>query len=100
MRWKPFDIATDGQVDFVQGLRTLCGAGQPATRHGLAVHIYTCNVAMENKSMQNSDGDFLIGKQTSLLNWKEFKLRNVSVCFFKCQYRSKGRCESKQSSVV
>ena len=61
MRWKPFDIPTDGQVDFVQGLRTICGAGQPATRNGLAVHIYTCNVGMENKAMQNADGDFLIG---------------------------------------
>ena len=38
-----------------------CVAGQPATRSGLAVHIYTCNIGMENKSMQNSDGDFLIG---------------------------------------
>ena len=64
MRWKPFDIPTDGQVDFVQGLRTICGAGQPATRSGLAVHIYTCNVGMENKAMQNADGDFLIGNLT------------------------------------
>ncbi|XP_046463936.1 homogentisate 1,2-dioxygenase-like [Daphnia pulex] len=70
MRWKPFDIPTDGQVDFVQGLRTVCGAGQPATRSGLAVHIYTCNVGMENKSMQNSDGDFLIVPQQGTLRIK------------------------------
>ena len=61
MRWKPFDIPSDGQVDFVDGLRTVCGAGQPATRNGLAAHIYTCNASMDNKAMQNADGDFLLG---------------------------------------
>ena len=61
MRWKPFDIPSDGQVDFVDGLRTVCGAGQPATRNGLAAHIYTCNASMDNKAMQNADGDFLFG---------------------------------------
>lgn len=61
MRWKPFDIPSNDQVDFVQGLNTLCGAGQPATRNGMAIHIYACNIDMSNKSMQNSDGDFLIG---------------------------------------
>lgn len=73
MRWKPFDIpsGSDGSVDFVQGLRTLCGAGSPSTRNGLAVHIYACNAAMGNKCMQNSDGDFLIG--TSYFSFLLFK---------------------------
>lgn len=67
MRWKPFDIPSTRKVDFVEGLHTLCGAGQPTTRNGMAVHIYTCNKPMENKAMQNADGDFLIGIQLILL---------------------------------
>ena len=74
MRWKPFDVAgqDDPAVDFVQGLRTLCGAGHPSCRNGLSVHIYTCNASMDNKSMQNADGDFLIGKSSASENLKRF----------------------------
>ena len=44
-----------------KGLATVCGAGEPKTRNGVAIHIYACNRAMENKCLYNSDGDFLIG---------------------------------------
>ena len=69
MRWKPFDMPAKGDpcVDFVQGLHTHCGAGHPSTRHGMAVHVYACNTSMDNKCMQNADGDFLIGKLLLLL---------------------------------
>jgi len=39
----------------------VCGAGHPAVRDGVAVHIYTCNTSMGNKCFYNSDGDLLIG---------------------------------------
>lgn len=64
MRWMPFDVPTeadDAGVDFVQGLHTLCGAGDSRTRHGIAVHVYLCNRSMVDKAFYNSDGDFLIG---------------------------------------
>ena len=63
MRWKPFDVPTSGDapVDFVQGLHTVCGAGHPSTRNGMAVHVYACNASMDNKAMQNADGNYLIG---------------------------------------
>ena len=48
-------------VDFVEGMSTVCGAGDPRSRHGIAVHIYTCNIDMGNKCFYNSDGDLLIG---------------------------------------
>jgi len=69
MRWKPFDVPTtgDASVDFVQGLHTLCGAGHPSVRNGMAVHIYACNTSMDDKCMQNSDGDFLIVPQQGTL---------------------------------
>lgn len=65
MRWMPFDIPdqTKGEVDFVDGLNTICGAGDPKTRHGMAVHVYCCNMSMKDKAMYNSDGDFLIVPQ-------------------------------------
>ena len=60
LRWKPFDMPT-GVTDFVDGLFTVCGAGDPKTRHGTAIHVYLCNVSMTNKCFYNADGDFLIG---------------------------------------
>ncbi len=51
-RWRPFDIPGEGdQVDWVRGLRTLAGAGDPRTRNGLAIYIYTCNVGMKDTCM-------------------------------------------------
>ncbi|KAM8717627.1 hypothetical protein ACLKA7_004341 [Drosophila subpalustris] len=70
MRWKPFDIpaVNQGSVSFVEGLHTVCGAGDPRTRHGLAVHIYLCNASMEDSAFYNSDGDFLIVPQQGVLD--------------------------------
>jgi len=68
MRWKPFDLPAGAKVDFVEGLHTVCGAGDPKSRHGVAVHIYLCNKSMENRAFYNSDGDFLIVPQTGTLN--------------------------------
>lgn len=62
MRWSPFDLPNKNQkVDFVQGLYTVCGAGDPKVRSGVAVHVYCCNTSMQNKAFCNADGDFLIG---------------------------------------
>ncbi|KAL5010292.1 hypothetical protein ScPMuIL_012597 [Solemya velum] len=65
LRWHPFDIpkVEERKVDFVEGLATVCGAGDSKSRSGLAVYIYTCNTSMENKSFYSSDGDFLIVPQ-------------------------------------
>ena len=71
MRWKPFDLPNrDESKDFVQGLRTICGAGHPSTRNGLAIHVYAFNAPMGNKSMQNADGDLLIVPQLGALKVK------------------------------
>lgn len=66
-RWKPFDLP-DQSTNFVQGLATVCGAGDPTTRNGVAVHIYACNKSMENTCLYNSDGDFLIVPQMGALH--------------------------------
>jgi homogentisate 1,2-dioxygenase len=50
------------EVDFIEGLHTICGAGDPRIRTGLAIHVYLCNASMTDKAFYNSDGDFLIGE--------------------------------------
>jgi len=67
MRWKPFDIPAE-PTDFVQGLRTVAGAGDPRTRHGAAIHVYVCNTSMKDCAFYNADGDFLIVPQQGTLD--------------------------------
>ncbi|KAG0173203.1 hypothetical protein DFQ28_001238 [Apophysomyces sp. BC1034] len=69
IRWSPFDLPAENEkVDFVQGLKTLAGAGEPSCRSGLAVHIYTANQDMDRKAFYNSDGDWLIVPQHGRLD--------------------------------
>jgi homogentisate 1,2-dioxygenase len=68
-RWNPFDIPSASQkVDFIDSLSTICGAGDPKSRHGIAVHVYACNASMDNRAFYNSDGDFLIVPQQGALD--------------------------------
>lgn len=69
MRWLPMPMpeADAAAVDFVQGLVTIGGSGDPAQLHGLAVHMYAANASMGDKALQNADGDFLIVPQEGAL---------------------------------
>ncbi|KAF2157474.1 Homogentisate 1,2-dioxygenase [Myriangium duriaei CBS 260.36] len=59
--WAPFPLPKDGdKIDFVDGLHTLGGSGDPNLREGIALYIYTINADMENRAFCNTDGDFLI----------------------------------------
>ena len=50
--WRPLPIpAKDaGAVDFVDGLHTIAGSGDPADERGLAVHIYAANAPMVDRA--------------------------------------------------
>lgn len=63
LAWLPFDIPTDSEVDFVGGLKTIAGSGDPTLREGLAVHSFLCNKSMQKRATVNSDGDYLIVAQ-------------------------------------
>uniref|UniRef100_R7VZG8 Homogentisate 1,2-dioxygenase n=1 Tax=Aegilops tauschii TaxID=37682 RepID=R7VZG8_AEGTA len=39
LRWRPRDADKDADLDFVDGLYTVCGAGSSFLRHGFAVHM-------------------------------------------------------------
>lgn len=67
LRWKPF-ILPEKETDFVEGLHTVCGAGDPKVRNGIAIHVYTCNKSMGDKCLYNADGDFLIVPQQGSLH--------------------------------
>ncbi|KAF7796016.1 hypothetical protein EIP86_007185 [Pleurotus ostreatoroseus] len=58
--WRPMEIPTEGEVDFVQGIKTIMGNGGPIQREGLALHVYAANKSMGRTAFVNSDGDFLI----------------------------------------
>jgi homogentisate 1,2-dioxygenase len=65
--WKPFHLPDQGDsVDFVDGLKTLAGNGEPSLKDGLAIHICmlplllllplakkTICADLANKSMKN-----------------------------------------------
>ena len=72
LRWLPMPMpgaTTDGAaaVDFVDGLVTMGGSGDPAQLHGLAVHMYACNASMVDRALQVADGDMLIVPQEGAL---------------------------------
>lgn len=78
MRWRPFAFA-EGPADFVDGMKTLGGAGSAELKNGIAIHIYSANQSMGNRAFVNSDGDFLVVPQKGHLRVvTEFGLLDVS----------------------
>ncbi|ODM97083.1 Homogentisate 1,2-dioxygenase [Orchesella cincta] len=61
-RWLPFPLPKTEGVDFVQGLSTICGAGDVQSRNGVAIYTFACNTSMSHSAFYSSDGDFLIEK--------------------------------------
>jgi homogentisate 1,2-dioxygenase len=47
-------------ADFVDGLVTLCGAGDARLRRGFAFHRYAANRSMNHRALYSGDGDLLI----------------------------------------
>jgi homogentisate 1,2-dioxygenase len=77
VRWKPMPILDgphgpddpDGRADFVDGLATLGGAGDPAAGGpGFAVHLYAASADMHERSFMNADGDLLVVPQQGALD--------------------------------
>ena len=57
----------DSGTDFVRGIRTIAGQGDPTLQEGIAVHIFSANASMNNRAFCNNDGDFLILPQNDRL---------------------------------
>lgn len=69
LAWDPFPLPSSSQsVDFVNGMNTILGQGDPALGEGLAIHIYSANSSMEQKAFCSNDGDMLILPQQGRLD--------------------------------
>ena len=71
LRWKEMPFCEENtNIDFVSGISTMAGIGDPALKTGLAIYMYSCNKSMEKKAFYSSDGDFLIVPQVGKLEIK------------------------------
>ena len=72
MRWNPPDYPSS-QTDFVEGITTIGGNGDPANHDGVGIHIYTATTSMQDRFFYNADGEMLVLPQ-------EGNLRFVTEC--------------------
>jgi homogentisate 1,2-dioxygenase len=59
MRWNP-PAFPEGEVDFVEGLMTIGGNGDPAGLDGVGIHLYAATASMMDRFFYNADGEMLI----------------------------------------
>ena len=58
LRWDPQPV--DKKLDFVDSLWTVCGAGNPASRSGSAIHLYGFGTSHKHRYLCFADGELLI----------------------------------------
>ena len=66
LRWSAPPIPEE-PVDFIQGLTTLAGNGDPQSQMGCAIHLYAANRSMKARALYNADGEFLLVPQVGRL---------------------------------
>jgi homogentisate 1,2-dioxygenase len=78
MRWNPLPIPGE-DTDFVMGLVTLGGNGDPAMQDGVGIHLYAANASMHDRFFYNADGEMLIlPQQGNLLLSTELGILDVA----------------------
>jgi len=68
LRWDPLPIPAEPQ-DFVQGLMTMAGNGDPGSQSGCGIHLYAANRSMEDRYFYSADGEMLIVLQQGRLRF-------------------------------
>lgn len=66
LRWKALPIPT-APTDFIDGLVTLGGNGDPVAQAGAAIHVFAANASMTDRFFYNADGEWLIVPQQGAL---------------------------------
>ncbi|ACO32461.1 MULTISPECIES: homogentisate 1,2-dioxygenase [Acidobacterium] len=66
LRWNPLPIPEE-KTDFVDGLVTIGGGGDPAMQTGVAIHIYAANASMQGRFFYSADGELLMVPQLGAL---------------------------------
>ncbi|MGE3572183.1 MAG: homogentisate 1,2-dioxygenase [Burkholderiales bacterium] len=62
LRWNPLPIPSK-PTDFLDGLVTIAGSGDPASQAGIAVHVYRANRSMKDRYFYNADGELMFVPQ-------------------------------------
>jgi homogentisate 1,2-dioxygenase len=57
------------ETDFLDGIITLGGNGDPAMQTGVAIHLYAANTSMHDRFFYNADGELLIVPQLGALRF-------------------------------
>jgi homogentisate 1,2-dioxygenase len=68
LRWNPVPIPA-GKTDFIDGIITMGGNGDPASQTGVAIHTYAANASMEDRFFYNADGEMLVVPQEGELRF-------------------------------
>lgn len=68
LRWNPLPIP-DAPTDFIDGLVTYAGNGDPHAQSGFGIHLYAANRSMIGRVFYNADGEMLI-----VLQWGRLRL--------------------------
>ena len=63
LRWHPA-AAPEGELDFIDGLRTLVLNGDAEAQTGVAAHVVFANRSMDRRAFVNADGELLLVPQT------------------------------------
>jgi homogentisate 1,2-dioxygenase len=67
LRWDPLPLPVE-PTDFVDGLVTHGGNGDPRTGSGIGIHLYAANISMDRRVFMNADGELLILPQHGRLS--------------------------------
>jgi homogentisate 1,2-dioxygenase len=62
LRWDPLPMPAE-PTDFVEGLVTMAGNGEPQAQSGAAAHVYAANRSMSGRAFYNADGEMLVVPQ-------------------------------------
>ena len=71
LRWDPLPMPSRA-MDFVDGLFTVAGSGDPAAQTGIAVHVYRATKSMKDRCFYSADGELMfVPQQGALLVFSE-----------------------------
>jgi homogentisate 1,2-dioxygenase len=59
LRWSPLPLPSE-PADFIDGLHTMAGNGDPALHAGIAIHHYAANRSMSGRAFFDADAELLI----------------------------------------
>ncbi|MGI8879792.1 MAG: homogentisate 1,2-dioxygenase [Jatrophihabitans sp.] len=66
LRWDPIPVP-QGSVDFIDGLFTIGGNGDVASRSGIGIHWYAATASMTDRYFMDADGELLLVPQDGAL---------------------------------